>query len=578
MIKKEHKINPIPNYIDITKVDITKWEDGLYTLGLDKDKGMVIMEKPIFSSFVTDTEKSKWNTASTNATNTKNIVENIKMSGSTTPLFKDGEIIIPTIAGPKGEKGEVGPQGLKGEKGDTGAKGDTGPQGLKGDTGAKGDTGPKGEKGEKGDKGDKGDDGFIGSDGKSAYEIALEAGFTGTKEEWLLSLKGNDGTMSFEELTPEQKLSLKGEKGDTGEQGIQGIQGEKGEDGHTPVKGVDYFDGEDGLQGEQGIQGPKGATGATGAKGDKGDNAYTHIKYSANANGSGMVDTPTASTIYMGVYSGTSSTAPTTITSYKWFKTQGPQGVKGDTGATGLKGDTGPKGDKGDTGAKGATGANGKDGFNPQWKTTGSTILVASNGERDLKGAKGDKGDKGAKGDTGLKGNTGDVGKSAYQVWLDEGNTGTISAYLDSLKGDKGDTGEKGDKGDAGSDANVTKDNVEIALGYTPLPQSGGILNDYVEKLVIIGEINSINLDEGNTFLKTISADTTFSIDNAKAGAHSFTLIIKMDTLSALTFPTEVKWQDGEAPDMSEANKTYILTFLTIDKGLTWFGMKGGTF
>ena len=25
MIKKEHKINPIPNYIDITKVDITKW-------------------------------------------------------------------------------------------------------------------------------------------------------------------------------------------------------------------------------------------------------------------------------------------------------------------------------------------------------------------------------------------------------------------------------------------------------------------------------------------------------------------------------------------------------------------------
>ena len=64
----------------------------------------------------------------------------------------------------------------------------------------------------KGDKGDKGDDGFIGADGKSAYEIALETGFAGTKEEWLLSLKGNDGTMNFEELTPEQKLSLKGER------------------------------------------------------------------------------------------------------------------------------------------------------------------------------------------------------------------------------------------------------------------------------------------------------------------------------------------------------------------------------
>ena len=76
-------------------------------------------------------------------------------------------------------------------------------------------------------------------------------------------------------------------------------------------------------------QGPKGTTGATGAKGV---NAYTHIKYSASSYGSGMVDTPTASTIYMGVYSGTSSSAPTSTYSYKWFKTQGPQGPNGANG------------------------------------------------------------------------------------------------------------------------------------------------------------------------------------------------------------------------------------------------------
>jgi hypothetical protein len=35
-----------------------------------------------------------------------------------------------------------------------------------------------------------------------------------------------------------------------------------------------------------------------------------------------------------------------------------------------------------------------------------------------------------------IKGNKGDPGKSAYQVWLDEGNTGTEQDYLDSLKGD----------------------------------------------------------------------------------------------------------------------------------------------
>lgn len=35
--------------------------------------------------------------------------------------------------------------------------------------------------------------GGTGADGKSAYELALEHGFKGTEEEWLESLKGDDG-------------------------------------------------------------------------------------------------------------------------------------------------------------------------------------------------------------------------------------------------------------------------------------------------------------------------------------------------------------------------------------------------
>lgn len=79
-----------------------------------------------------------------------------------------------------------------------------------------------------------------GADGASAYEIAVENGYTGTEAEWLSSLKG--------------------EKGDAGEQGIQGIQGEKGDTG------------EQGLQGLQGIQGEKGEKGDTGAAGKDGMN------------------------------------------------------------------------------------------------------------------------------------------------------------------------------------------------------------------------------------------------------------------------------------------------------------------
>lgn len=53
--------------------------------------------------------------------------------------------------------------------------------------------------------------GTDGRDGKSAYEIARENGFTGTKEEWLLSLKGEKGD--------------KGENGLNGRDGQQGLQG-----------------------------------------------------------------------------------------------------------------------------------------------------------------------------------------------------------------------------------------------------------------------------------------------------------------------------------------------------------------
>jgi len=62
--------------------------------------------------------------------------------------------------------------------------------------------------------------------GRSAYRIAVEKGFKGTEEEWLLSLKGNP--FVFEDFTPEQLMSLKGEQGYT-----PYIQ-----DGHWYINGV----------------------------------------------------------------------------------------------------------------------------------------------------------------------------------------------------------------------------------------------------------------------------------------------------------------------------------------------------
>lgn len=94
--------------------------------------------------------------------------------------------------------------------------------------------------------------------GYSAYEVAVINGFRGTVDEWLESLKGKDGEVIFEELTEEQKASLKGEKGDPftyedfTEEQLESLK-VKGDPGYTPVKGVDYFDGKDGYTPIKGV-------------------------------------------------------------------------------------------------------------------------------------------------------------------------------------------------------------------------------------------------------------------------------------------------------------------------------------
>lgn len=118
----------------------------------------------------------------------------------------------------KGETGPIGPQGLQGETGPAGPKGEVGPQGP---------VGPEGP-------------------------------------------KGADGTMTFEDLTPEQKASLKGDKGDKGDTGAAGPQGEpgpKGDKGDPGPQGPKGDTGETGAQGPQGLQGEPGTNGTTPVKG-----------------------------------------------------------------------------------------------------------------------------------------------------------------------------------------------------------------------------------------------------------------------------------------------------------------------
>ena len=93
--------------------------------------------------------------------------------------------------------------------------------------------------------GEKGDTGSRGAAGKSAYEVALQNGFTGTEADWLTSLKGQKGDTGAK--------GEPGEKGERGEKGEAGETGEKGEKGDTGTPGKDGVNGTDGKDGADGF-------------------------------------------------------------------------------------------------------------------------------------------------------------------------------------------------------------------------------------------------------------------------------------------------------------------------------------
>ena len=61
--------------------------------------------------------------------------------------------------------------------------------------------------------------------------------------------------------------------------------------------------------------------------GNAGSSMYTHIRYATSSTGANMSATPTSSTTYIGIYVGSSSTAPSSASSYTWSKYVGTDGT-----------------------------------------------------------------------------------------------------------------------------------------------------------------------------------------------------------------------------------------------------------
>ncbi|MGV9891755.1 hypothetical protein [Streptomyces sp. NPDC003395] len=129
--------------------------------------------------------------------------------------------------------------------------------------------------GQKGDPGPAGTPGAPGADGASAFEVAQQAGFVGTEDQWLASLVGPAGP-----------------PGADGQPGADGAPGAPGADGPSAFQ-VAVTQGFTGTEAEwlASLVGPQGVPGDRGPKGDKGDPGDPATNLVQSVNGlQGVVD------------------------------------------------------------------------------------------------------------------------------------------------------------------------------------------------------------------------------------------------------------------------------------------------
>lgn len=218
-----------------------------------------------------------------------------------------------------------------------------------------------------------------------------------------------------------------------------------------------------------------------------------------------------------------------------------PQGTKGDKGDTGAKGDPGEKGDTG------ATGAAGKDGITPTIGENGNWYLgdtdtgkpsrgaTGAQGAQGPQGEKGDTGAQGPQGETGATGATGAVFTPSVDTngnisWTNNGGLANpTTRNIRGPQGATGDTGAQGPKGDtgpqgpAGSDASVTAENIESALGYTPL-QENDIVTETSEVLPAYTNQIPLSTDASGAVLNGVGyqASATLDMTGAAVSGTSF--------------------------------------------------------
>lgn len=232
-----------------------------------------------------------------------------------------GEVVVNTFVGSNGFTGPTGPAGESGATGAAGTDGQPGAPGTAGTTGAT---------------------------GKSAYQLWLDAGNTGSPDEFLASLEGLGGANGAAGVSAYDLWILEGNSGTLNDffdylSGVDGAPGASAYDAWIAAGNVgtqsDFLDS---------LVGATGATGATGETGAAG---------TCTAGDAGPSGAP-------GATGAPGQTGTSGLSAYEVWLSQGHVGSElvflaslvGPTGSPGPQGTPGPQGPTGETGAQGPQG------------------------------------------------------------------------------------------------------------------------------------------------------------------------------------------------------------------------------
>lgn len=233
-------------------------------------------------------------------------------------------------------------------------------------------------------------------------------------------------------------------RGPVGPQGPTGLQGEVGPQGPVGERGPVGETGPMGPQGEQGAIGPLGPTGPRGPQGEQGaigPIGPTGLRGETGLQGPMGPQGEAGAGIEVNGELATTADLPATgvsgdayiIGGSLWVWSPAINGwsniglIAGPQGPVGKIGPVGPQGPRGNPGPPGPIGGVG------------------------IQGPIGPQGPRGAIGPAGPPGPSGEVGASLYDLWILEGNTGTVEDYLATVTGPRGPIGPQGPRGNSGN-------------------------------------------------------------------------------------------------------------------------------